>query len=119
LRKVFDLKCLAIANTKSRLRLTKRGESLFRIRFGLLDGLTLLLDLSARLVETDVRVSRIEPEQHTSLRYVTSDIEIYLDDLAGNRRCNIGLCVACQVACRLDVGRYRDDRRLRRLDIYD
>jgi hypothetical protein len=117
LRKVLDLECLTIANPEPRLRLSQRRKGLFGIRLGLLYCLALLFDRCTRLLEADLRIPRIEPNKHASLRDIASDIEIHFDDLAADRRCDIRLCVTCQITRRLDIGRDRNDRRRRCRDI--
>jgi hypothetical protein len=114
LREILDLKYFTIADTEASLSLTKIRECLIRIRFRLLDCLPLLFDLGSSLLQLDLSITRIEAKQHTALLDVAADIEIHLDNLAGDSRGDIGLRIARQITRRLNVRRDRDDARLGR-----
>jgi hypothetical protein len=50
---------------------------LLGICLGLLDRLSLLLDRSTRLFETNLRVARIESNEYAPLRHVAPDVEVH------------------------------------------
>jgi hypothetical protein len=119
LREILYLEGLAITDAEPRLRLTEIRERLISIRIRLIHGLPLLFDLCAGLIDTDLAVTRIEPDEHVALIHVGSDVEIHLDYLPCYVRGYIRLSIARKAAGRLNVSRDRHDHGRRGCNIDD
>jgi hypothetical protein len=115
LRKGLYVEGLVVAHAESRLSLAQICDGLFIVP-------SLLDDLVSCLLESDLRVARIEPDQNAAFCHKAADVEVDLSDLARHGRCDIGRLVAREIARRLEVSgdrlhdglrrRHIDDRRL-------